>query len=195
MQMRDNLSFTDRSNATRAAKRLVAQGTAPAPEFTIRTRDDGRFEIVWLTDSPGLAMAAWPAPTPEPTAAMSPDQALDAICGDGTADEMRAAAAAEPQAKPARKARVAKAKAEPKKGKGPRAKYAAPVAPGVMPAKPVLTTAGFTASYQKRIDSLAELAEAGDWAAVAAYEVKGRNTYSKIVIRYRDALVAARPGE
>ena len=191
--MADNRTFTVKSNAKRGAERLLATGGAPEAAYTIRTRDDGLFEIVWLTASPGLAMAAWPAPKTteelarklaaataeaEPkTPAMTPDQALDSICGAGTAADMpRLLAAPEPKA------------AAPK---GPRAKYAAPVAPGAMPVKPVLTAAGFAASYQNRIDRLAELAAAGDWAAVESFEVKGKNTYSKIVARYRDQLVAA----
>jgi hypothetical protein len=59
--MASNQSFTDRSNARRAAKRMLEAGTAPAAEFDIREDNDGRFEIVWQTATPGLAMAAWPA--------------------------------------------------------------------------------------------------------------------------------------
>jgi hypothetical protein len=81
----------------------------------------------------------------------------------------------------------------PVSGHGPRAKYAPPVEPGTMPEKPVLTAAGFAASYQKRIDRLTALAAAGDFDAVAAYEIKGKNTYSKMVRRFRDPLAAARP--
>src|SRR5580693_3050896 len=42
-------SFTARNNAKRAAERMIADGKAPAIDFGIRPRDDGRFEIVWKT--------------------------------------------------------------------------------------------------------------------------------------------------
>src|SRR6202030_2583182 len=47
------------------------------------------------------------------------------------------------------------------------------------------------ASYQGKLDKLADLAAAGDWAGVNAFEMKGQNTYAKTVARYRDALLAA----
>lgn len=61
---------------------------------------------------------------------------------------------------------------------------------GVMPEKPIVTSAT-NQHYQKRFDRLAELAAVGDWTAIAAYEVKGNNTYAKEVARYRDRLLAA----
>ena len=42
-------SFTARNNAKRAAEKMIANGKAPAVDFGIRPRDDGRFEIVWKT--------------------------------------------------------------------------------------------------------------------------------------------------
>jgi hypothetical protein len=42
-------SFTARNNAQRAAEKLIANGKAPAVDYGIRPRDDGRFEIVWKT--------------------------------------------------------------------------------------------------------------------------------------------------
>jgi hypothetical protein len=59
-----------------------------------------------------------------------------------------------------------------------------------MPVKPTITSAA-NLSYQGRIDRLADLADAGDWPAVEAYEVKGQNTYAKLVMRFRDDLLAA----
>src|SRR5258708_32666656 len=41
-------SFT-RNNAKRAAEKMIANGKAPAVNYGIRPRDDGRFEIVWKT--------------------------------------------------------------------------------------------------------------------------------------------------
>jgi hypothetical protein len=66
----------------------------------------------------------------------------------------------------------------------------ATAAAGVMPEKPVIASKA-NPGYQKRVDFLAERAAAGDWKAVAAYEVKGVNTYAKMVVRYRDRLLAA----
>ena len=42
-------SFTARNNAKRAAEKMIANGRAPAVNYGIRPRDDGRFEIVWKT--------------------------------------------------------------------------------------------------------------------------------------------------
>jgi hypothetical protein len=42
-------SFTARNNAKRAAEKLITNGKAPAVDYGIRPRDDGRFEIVWKT--------------------------------------------------------------------------------------------------------------------------------------------------
>lgn len=61
---------------------------------------------------------------------------------------------------------------------------------GLMPEKPIVTSAT-NQHYQKRFDRLAELAAVGDCSAIAAYEVKGNNTYAKEVARYRDRLLAA----
>jgi hypothetical protein len=43
----------------------------------------------------------------------------------------------------------------------------------------------------KPLARLAKLAIIGDWAAIAAYEVTGNNTYAKEVARYRDRLLTA----
>ncbi len=61
---------------------------------------------------------------------------------------------------------------------------------GVMPTKPEVTSHA-NSHYQKRFDNLAELATAGDWDGVAAYECNGVNSYAKMVRQYRDRLVAA----
>ena len=42
-------SFTARNNAKRTAEKMIANGKAPAVNYGIRPRDDGRFEIVWKT--------------------------------------------------------------------------------------------------------------------------------------------------
>src|SRR5438270_7772799 len=42
-------SFTLRKNAKRAAEAMIRNGTAPALDYNIEPRDNGRFEIVWNT--------------------------------------------------------------------------------------------------------------------------------------------------
>ena len=61
---------------------------------------------------------------------------------------------------------------------------------GVMPEKPVITSKA-NPCYQRRFDYLAECVAKGDWDAVRNYEVKGINSYAKMVKLYRDRLVAA----
>jgi hypothetical protein len=66
----------------------------------------------------------------------------------------------------------------------------AAAAAGIMPAKPIMTSKA-NPHYQARFDKLEALAEAGDWDAVRAYQVKGINSYAKMVAAYRDRLLAA----
>src|SRR5262245_40189036 len=42
-------SYSNRGNARRAAEAMINNGTAPAVDYGIKPRDDGRFEIVWKT--------------------------------------------------------------------------------------------------------------------------------------------------
>jgi hypothetical protein len=42
-------TYSDRSNARKAAKRLIAAGHAPASEFEIDVAVDGRWTIIWKT--------------------------------------------------------------------------------------------------------------------------------------------------
>jgi hypothetical protein len=44
-------NFSNRSNAKRAAEKMIAKGTAPTVDYGIKPSDDGRFEIVWKTAS------------------------------------------------------------------------------------------------------------------------------------------------
>jgi hypothetical protein len=66
----------------------------------------------------------------------------------------------------------------------------AQAATGAMPTKPIMTSKA-NPHYQKRFDQLEALAMAGDWAGVRGYEVKGINSYAKMVAAYRDRLLAA----
>src|SRR6202035_5428945 len=71
-------SFTARNNAKRAAEKMIANGKAPAVNYGIRPRDDGRFEIVWKTApttgevEAEIATAAAAATGNEPPASSAP---------------------------------------------------------------------------------------------------------------------------
>ena len=43
-------TFSTRSNAKRAAEKMITDGTAPAIDYGIKPREDGRFEIKWKTN-------------------------------------------------------------------------------------------------------------------------------------------------
>jgi hypothetical protein len=43
------VSYSNHANARRAAEKLLTAGTAPAVDYGIKERDDGRFDIVWMT--------------------------------------------------------------------------------------------------------------------------------------------------
>jgi hypothetical protein len=67
----------------------------------------------------------------------------------------------------------------------------AAAARGEMPSKPIITSPANQAQYQKRFDQLEKSALAGDWDAVRGYEVKGINSYAKMLKQYRARLLAA----
>jgi hypothetical protein len=92
--------------------------------------------------------------------------------------------------------RVGPAKKERAARTGPKrtsksAELDAAAAQGVMPEKPICTSEANKKQYQPRFDFLAERAAAGDWDAVRNYEVKGINSYAKMVKQYRERLLAA----
>ena len=67
---------------------------------------------------------------------------------------------------------------------------AATIAAGQLPEKPPVVTSKANPHYQKRFDTLHGYAVAGDWHSVAEYKVTGSNSYSKMVERYRQDLLA-----
>jgi hypothetical protein len=74
-----------------------------------------------------------------------------------------------------------------------RSRYAldpAVIAAGKLPDKAPIVTSAANPHYQKRFDELHKLAAAGDWAAVRDYKVSGSNSYSKLVARYQQDLLA-----
>jgi hypothetical protein len=61
---------------------------------------------------------------------------------------------------------------------------------GRLPQRAPVVTSAANPHYQKHFDRLFDLAQAGDWDGVCNYEVKGTNSYSKMVARYRQDLLA-----
>jgi hypothetical protein len=77
--------------------------------------------------------------------------------------------------------------------KASRSRYAIDpkaIASGKLPAKAPVVTSAANPHYQKHFDRLFALARAGDWDAVRDYKVTGSNSYSKMVARYRQDLLA-----
>ena len=268
-------SFTLRKNAERAAQAMIRKGTAPAVDYGIKPRDDGRFEIVWKigktapstddveteiaeasADQPAAASptedasqptpsatkpattdaapqaaseaeaASQPAPAgPEPASALSepvpknewphgtrvmvrkgkswreatiisrldPDHWRAEYPGGGSGMFREAdirAYDAERDATPAKQPRRAKATTPQKSSRSRYAIDAEAIAAGRLPRGAPVVTSAANPHYQKHFDRLFALAKAGDWDRVRNYEVKGTNSYSKMVARYRQDLLA-----
>jgi hypothetical protein len=276
----DDTSFSLRKNAKRAADQMIAKGTAPAVNYGIEPRADGRFEIVWktapsahtapITETPEAAAprpaehealdeyyrvqaeaaaretdtdeieteiaTATGAAVDEPAASAEPALSEPALITaqpepdnnwpDGTrlmvrkgkswseatitrrldADHWRVqypasgsgvfaeadirAYDAERDARPARQPQRAKATAPRKASRSSYAIDPEAIAAGKLPDKPPVVTSKANPHYQKHFDRLFVLASAGNWDAVRDYEVKGSNSYSKMVARYQQDLLA-----
>jgi hypothetical protein len=256
--MNDTGSYTARKNAKRAAEKMIADGKAPAVDYAIRPRDDGRFEIIWkvtkaaptteeveaeltaatetVTGGTAPETVAEPAVTSdsEPAAAdttrMEPESAeaedpflagtwvkvrkgkRKAIVGQvtqrigpnswrvhqvgkpetwtqlATAAQLYRTEEPPPEApKPSRRSMTITP------AKPSRSQYAINadmIAAGKVPEKPPVVTSKTNPYYQKRFDTLHGYAAAGDWDAVRDYKVTGSNSYSKMVARYRQDLLA-----
>jgi hypothetical protein len=94
------------------------------------------------------------------------------------------------ESKPARQRRRGQATAAPQ---GTRSRYGINpdlIAAGRLPNKAPEVTSAANRRYEVHFDKLLELATAGDWAAVREYQVTGSNSYSKMVARYREDLLA-----
>jgi hypothetical protein len=75
----------------------------------------------------------------------------------------------------------------------PRSRYAidlAAIAAGKLPDKVPVVTSKANPHYQKHFDRLFGFAKAGDWDAVRDYKLTGSNSYSKMIARYRQDLLA-----
>ena len=97
---------------------------------------------------------------------------------------------AERDAKPATQPGRAKATEPKKPGLSRYAIDPKAIAAGKVPDKALIVTSAANPHYQKHFDRLFGLAKAGDWDAVRDYEVTGSNSYSKMVARYREDLLA-----
>jgi hypothetical protein len=266
-------SFSTRSNAKRAAEQMIAKGVAPAVDYGIERRDNGRFEIVWKTELTSAAFAETPGAQAYQTCG---DHLQEKAEGEGALDEVEAeivtaGAAANEAATPSEPRSLAPALGEPApiaaqpepENKWPdgtrvmvrkrkswreaaivsrldpgywRSEYpgggsgmfkeadiraydaerdAKPATPpgrakatepkpslsrygidpeaigaGRLPDKAPVVTSAANPHYQKHFDRLFGLARVGDWDAVRDYKVTGSNSYSKMVARYRQDLLA-----
>jgi hypothetical protein len=97
---------------------------------------------------------------------------------------------AERDATPAKQPRRATATAPQKSSRSRYAIDPEAIAVGRLPEKAPLVTSAANPHYQKHFDRLFALARAGDWDAVRDYKVTGSNSYSKMVVRYRQDLLA-----
>jgi hypothetical protein len=252
----DQKTFSNRSNAKRAAEKMLVDGTALSVDYGFKQCEDGRFQIVWKTapeeqsSAPGtattdqieteIATASASAdepvgqrhddvqPAPDTVAEPESDpfpvgtwvkvrkgkrnaivaqvtQRIDAgtwrVHPFGKPAEWTQLATAEklsrteePAAeapKPERSRRKTATTSLP--GKPSRSQYgidADMVAAGKVPATAPVVTSKTNPHYQKKFDALHGFAVAGDWDAVRAYKVTGSNSYSKMVERYRQDLLA-----
>jgi hypothetical protein len=97
---------------------------------------------------------------------------------------------AERDATPAKQPRCATATAPQKSSRSRYAIDPEAIAAGRLPQRAPVVTSAANPHYQKHFDRLFGLAKAGDWDGVRNYEVKGSNSYSKLIARYQQDLLA-----
>jgi hypothetical protein len=206
---RNPMTYSNRSNAKRAADKMIAAGTAPATEYDFRDTEDGRVEIDWKTpptdpttpeieqevataDAEEDVEDKWPVGTRVMVTGVIVEH-IDAdhcrVALDGGSDRMAIEEAAL-QLAPAPRARRTRKQAGERGRRSKAREQDELAAKGVTPSKPDVTSHA-NSHYQKRFDKLAELAAAGDWAGVEVYQCNGVNTYAKMVRQYRDRLLVA----
>src|ERR1700730_15695891 len=210
-------SFTLPRNAKRAAEAMIRKGIAPVVDYGIKLSDDGRFEIVWkiatsapTTDEVETEIAEASADQPAaalPTEANNPRQRPPSP-RRLTLRRSPRQAATEPAvalSKPApnewpygthvmvRKRQswrdvtiIRHTALDPLRR---RTRDGGAIAAGQLPDTAPVVTSNANPHYQKHFDRLFALAKAGDWDGVGNYEVKGSNSYSKMVARYRQDLI------
>jgi hypothetical protein len=261
-------TFSTRSNAKRAAEKMLTAGIAPAVDYHIKPRDDGRLEIKWKTNpvpateviEAELTAATEPATgdsgpaaddrteseatetatagsEPETTATTEsaepePTEPVEDPFPVGTSVKVRqgkrkvivghvlqridpetwrvqqfgkpegwshlATAAQmsrseEPASEAPKPERRSRRRSTATPAKPSRSQYAIDpemIAAGQLPEKPPVVASKTNPHYQKRFDTLHGYAAAGNWEAVRDYKVTGSNSYSKMVARYRQDLLA-----
>src|SRR5580693_2643972 len=96
---------------------------------------------------------------------------------------------AERDATPAKRLRRATATAPQKSSRSRYTIDPEAIAAGRLPQRAPVVTSAANPHYQKHFDRLFGLAKAGDWDGVRNYDIKGSNSYSKMVARYRQDLL------
>jgi hypothetical protein len=97
---------------------------------------------------------------------------------------------AERDAMPANQPRRARATTPQKRSRSRYAIDPEAIADGRLPQRAPAVTSKANPHYQKHFDRLFGLAQAGDWDALRDYKVTGSNSYSKMIARYRQDLLA-----
>jgi hypothetical protein len=119
------------------------------------------------------------------------DGAVGGVSGMYRGDQLSAPGVDAPAPAPRARAKKERAAGAAPKRRSKTAELDAAAARGVMPEKPICTSEANKKQYQPRFDFLAERAAAGDWDGVRNYEVKGVNSYAKMVKQYRARLLTA----
>src|SRR5580693_8635215 len=215
-------SFTARNNAKRAAEKMIANGKAPAVDYGIRPRDDGRFEIVWKTaptigeveasTNPRLSVNEDPSYAPpnagaEEAAATGNEPAASSVpvfgaperdnkWPDGTRVMVRNKPKSWSEATICTRLDAEYWRVQyPAGGTGMfkegdiRAYDPERDAKRARQPRRARATGPRAASRSRYALDPAVIA-AGDWAAVRDYKVTGSNSYSKLVARYQQDLLA-----
>lgn len=167
--------YTDRSNCIRAARKALDLPTGKAGvDFQVSTGEDGLYYF-----SPIAAQVTAPAEI------LADVGSNDNLASDG--DLLNAVAAAMEAGTLAQTPQVMamkeKAAAKPK-----RADMATLMGASLCS---LTINSEKNGGYQKHANALFEAAKAGDRKTLANYNIKGTNTYCRMLRRYRDGLLAA----
>lgn len=171
----DSKGYTDRSNCIRAARKALEIPAGKAGvDFNISTGDDGLFRF-----------SAMVAEVPAPAQILEDGAANGNLASDG--DLLSAVAAAMAAGTMAQTADVLAMKAK-AAAKAKRADMASTMG---MALCSLTINSAKNGGYQKHADAMYQLAQRRDRRGLAAYAIKGTNTYCRMLRRYRDALIGA----
>lgn len=172
--------YTDRSNAIRAARKAFACPAGKDGVDFIISNVAGLFHFSPMSIAPAQEVVA--------SAPVIMADALDACNLVAGGDLLAATTAAMANGTmAATEAHIAKVAQSVTAGKRKRVDMATVL--GQAKARLEITS-GKNAGYQKHADALYDLAQAADKPALAAYPIKGTNTYCRMLRRYRDSLAA-----